>query len=123
MQLELNLFVLAKRILVGTKLDLRNNEEMIAKLKEKGLKPISKEQGLQMAKELEFDAYCEHSALTQEGLKVSITLWEFVCFYCFPILLFQRDALILQFHWLYLVEKIQMVQKPIQSVYFAKGKQ
>ena len=56
-------------ILVGTKLDLRDNKETIEKLKEKKLAPITYPQGLQMMKEVGSVKYLECSALTQKGLK------------------------------------------------------
>lgn len=42
-------------ILVGTKLDLRDEKETIEKLKEKKLSPITYPQGLAMAKEISND--------------------------------------------------------------------
>lgn len=42
-------------ILVGTKLDLRDDKETIEKLKEKKLSPITYPQGLAMAKEISND--------------------------------------------------------------------
>lgn len=56
-------------ILVGTKLDLREDKETIDKLKEKKLAPITYPQGLAMAKEIGAVKYLECSALTQKGLK------------------------------------------------------
>ncbi|PKU43253.1 ras-related c3 botulinum toxin substrate 1 [Limosa lapponica baueri] len=75
-------------ILVGTKLDLRDDKDTIEKLKEKKLTPITYPQGLAMAKEIGMTAtgllwassklylwrscavkYLECSALTQRGLK------------------------------------------------------
>ncbi|KAG0223118.1 P-loop containing nucleoside triphosphate hydrolase protein [Mortierella sp. GBAus27b] len=56
-------------ILVGTKLDLREDRETIDKLKEKRMLPITYPQGLQMAKEIGAVRYLECSALTQKGLK------------------------------------------------------
>ena len=56
-------------ILVGTKLDLRDDKETIEKLKEKKMCPISTAQGLQMSKEISAVKYLECSALTQKGLK------------------------------------------------------
>eukprot|EP00730_Choanoeca_flexa_P002234 TRINITY_DN10964_c0_g1_i2.p1 TRINITY_DN10964_c0_g1~~TRINITY_DN10964_c0_g1_i2.p1 ORF type:complete len:193 (+),score=44.04 TRINITY_DN10964_c0_g1_i2:108-686(+) len=57
-------------ILVGTKLDLRDDKAAIAKLAEKKLAPLTYPQGLQMAKEISACKYLECSALTQKGLKV-----------------------------------------------------
>jgi len=56
-------------ILVGTKLDLREDPEKLESLKEKGLSPISSEQGEQLATEIKAVKYMECSALTQKGLK------------------------------------------------------
>ncbi|PWA32557.1 hypothetical protein CCH79_00015066 [Gambusia affinis] len=56
-------------ILVGTKLDLRDEKETIEKLKEKKLAPITYPQGLALAKEIDAVKYLECSALTQRGLK------------------------------------------------------
>lgn len=56
-------------ILVGTKLDLREDKETIERLKDKKLAPITYPQGLTMAKEIGAVKYLECSALTQKGLK------------------------------------------------------
>ncbi|XP_065175327.1 ras-related C3 botulinum toxin substrate 1-like [Sycon ciliatum] len=56
-------------ILVGTKLDLRDDKDTVEKLKEKRLAPISFTNGLQMQKEIHAVKYLECSALTQKGLK------------------------------------------------------
>lgn len=56
-------------ILVGTKLDLREDRETIDKLREKRQSPITYPQGIQMAKEINAVRYLECSALTQKGLK------------------------------------------------------
>jgi GTPase SAR1 family protein len=56
-------------ILVGTKLDLREDRETIEKLREKRMSVITYPQGLQMAKEVGAMKYLECSALTQKGLK------------------------------------------------------
>jgi len=53
-------------ILVGTKLDLRDDKETIEKLKEKRLAPITYPQGLQMMKEIGAVKYLECSARTQK---------------------------------------------------------
>ncbi|CAG8615433.1 13018_t:CDS:1, partial [Acaulospora morrowiae] len=56
-------------ILVGTKLDLREDKETIIKLRQKSQSPITYPQGLQMAKDISAVRYLECSALTQKGLK------------------------------------------------------
>ncbi|KAG7274384.1 hypothetical protein CRUP_002826 [Coryphaenoides rupestris] len=56
-------------ILVGTKLDLREDKETCDKLREKKLTPITYPHGLAMAKEIGSVKYLECSALTQRGLK------------------------------------------------------
>ncbi|CAD0199501.1 unnamed protein product [Chrysodeixis includens] len=56
-------------ILVGTKLDLREDKDTIEKLKDKKLAPITYTQGLGMSKEISAVKYLECSALTQKGLK------------------------------------------------------
>uniref|UniRef100_A0A3Q0T105 small monomeric GTPase n=1 Tax=Amphilophus citrinellus TaxID=61819 RepID=A0A3Q0T105_AMPCI len=56
-------------ILVGTKLDLRDDKDTIEKLKKDNLSPINYPQGLAMAKEIGSVKYLECSALTQRGLK------------------------------------------------------
>jgi len=56
-------------ILVGTKLDLREDRETLEKLKERRLSPINYPQGLAMAKEIAAVKYVECSALTQKGVK------------------------------------------------------
>ncbi|KAF7489077.1 Ras-related C3 botulinum toxin substrate 1 [Sarcoptes scabiei] len=56
-------------ILVGTKLDLREDPRTLEKLKERKLHPITYPQGLGMAKEIGAVKYLECSALTQKGLK------------------------------------------------------
>ena len=45
-------------ILVGTKLDLRDDKDTIEKLKEKKLTPITYPQGLAMAKEIGMRPHC-----------------------------------------------------------------
>uniref|UniRef100_A0A6B2LQD0 Uncharacterized protein n=1 Tax=Arcella intermedia TaxID=1963864 RepID=A0A6B2LQD0_9EUKA len=56
-------------ILVGTKVDLREDAGTIEKLASKKQAPISYEQGLQMVQEISAVKYMECSALTQTGLK------------------------------------------------------
>ena len=56
-------------ILVGTKLDLREDRETIKKLWDKRMAPITYQQGLSMAKDVGAVKYLECSALTTKGLK------------------------------------------------------
>ena len=56
-------------ILVGTKLDLRDDRETIDRLREKGMAPITYEMGMGKAKSINAIKYMECSALTQKGLK------------------------------------------------------
>jgi len=57
------------QILVGTKVDLREDPGIIEKLALKRMSPITYEQGLSMATEIGAKRYMECSALTQQGLK------------------------------------------------------
>ncbi|XP_070537682.1 ras-related C3 botulinum toxin substrate 1-like isoform X1 [Ptychodera flava] len=59
----------APKILVGTKIDLRENKEVLEKLKEKGKSPIKKDAGQKLAGKIGAVRYMESSALTQEGIK------------------------------------------------------
>jgi Ras-related C3 botulinum toxin substrate 1 len=56
-------------ILVGTKMDMRDDPDTVDALKEKRLAPIGYMQGLVMAREINAVKYLECSALTQKGLK------------------------------------------------------
>ena len=56
-------------ILVGTKLDLRNDPDTIARLQQKRRAPVNTEEGEALAHELGAYKYIECSALTQQGLK------------------------------------------------------
>jgi Ras-related C3 botulinum toxin substrate 1 len=56
-------------ILVGTKLDLRDDEEMLKKLREKDTSPVTEEMGNKLKSEIGAVAYGECSAKTQKGLK------------------------------------------------------
>ena len=57
------------KILVGTKLDLRDNPEEIERLRERRKSPIAQKQGEAMRKKIRAVAYMECSALTQAGLR------------------------------------------------------
>lgn len=56
-------------ILVGTKLDLRDDKETIEKLREKKLSPITYPQGLAMAKEISNDASLSTNLFQGDSLK------------------------------------------------------
>jgi len=56
-------------VLVGTKLDLREDAATIEKLRERRMAPIQYSQGVTMAKDIGAVKYLECSALTQKGLK------------------------------------------------------
>lgn len=60
-------------ILVGTKLDLRNDENVIEELKRKNLAPISQTRGEDLRKEIHARKYVECSALKQQGLQQVFT--------------------------------------------------
>ena len=54
--------------ITGTKVDLREDKQMIDSLKEEDKKPIEQEEGEKLAKSIEAVKYLECSALTQQGL-------------------------------------------------------
>ena len=56
-------------LLVGTKLDMRENPSTVSKLQKEGKQPITREMGLKLKEEINAVDYVECSALTQKGLK------------------------------------------------------
>ena len=56
-------------ILVGTKLDLREDRATLEGLRQKRMEPVSYEQALGVSKEIRAHKYLECSALTQRNLK------------------------------------------------------
>lgn len=56
-------------ILVGTKLDLREDPGTLESLRQKRMEPVSYDQALVCAKEIRAHKYLECSALTQRNLK------------------------------------------------------
>jgi len=56
-------------VLVGLKIDLRDDETELEELAKEGKQPIIPEQGKKLALELKAECYRECSALTQTGLK------------------------------------------------------
>mmetsp|Transcript_34812 Transcript_34812/g.47599 ORF Transcript_34812/g.47599 Transcript_34812/m.47599 type:complete len:203 (-) Transcript_34812:240-848(-) len=59
----------APLILVGTKIDLRDDQQTVEELQSQGKELITTEQGAEMAKEINALQYLECSALTRGGLK------------------------------------------------------
>eukprot|EP01099_Mayorella_cantabrigiensis_P002610 TRINITY_DN2140_c0_g5_i1.p1 TRINITY_DN2140_c0_g5~~TRINITY_DN2140_c0_g5_i1.p1 ORF type:complete len:168 (-),score=17.50 TRINITY_DN2140_c0_g5_i1:417-920(-) len=56
-------------LLIGTKLDLRDDPNIIEQLRKEKSGPITQEQGLEMGKKIGAASYVECSALTQKGLR------------------------------------------------------
>jgi len=56
-------------IVVGTKLDLRDDPQALDTLKKQKLAPVTYEEGRRLATEIGAGAYCECSGMTQKGLK------------------------------------------------------
>lgn len=55
--------------MIGTKIDLRTNEESIKRLNDLGLEAISTAQGMEMSKEIGAKQYMECSALESIGVQ------------------------------------------------------
>ena len=53
----------------GTKIDLREDKEVIGQLSAQSLSPIKRDHGIKMASKIRAIKYLECSALTQRGLK------------------------------------------------------
>ncbi|XP_016339048.1 rho-related GTP-binding protein RhoG-like [Sinocyclocheilus anshuiensis] len=60
-------------LLVGTKKDLRDDPEVLKKLKEKNLSVVSQQQGVALARQIQASKYMECSALSQDGVKEVFT--------------------------------------------------
>ena len=56
-------------VVVGTKLDLRDNQTIIAKLAKQNTRPITYEQGLAMANKVRARFYCECSSISRKGVQ------------------------------------------------------
>lgn len=56
-------------LLVGTKIDLREDKETLQSLSDAGQVPVKREQGQKLANKIRAVKYLECSALTQRGLK------------------------------------------------------
>ena len=73
-------------ILVGTKLDLREDPATLESLRQKRMEPVSYDQALIVAKEIRAHKYLECSALTQRNLKsVFDEAIRFVFLPCAPL--------------------------------------
>ena len=66
---DLRLKSQAPFILVGTKLDLRDDPDTLAELSLRRDMPVTREEGAAAAKQLGAAAYLECSALTKEGIQ------------------------------------------------------
>lgn len=60
-------------VLTGTKVDLRDNVEIVEELKTKGISPITTEKGIELAKDIGAVKYVETSALTLRGIRELFT--------------------------------------------------
>ncbi|KAJ5076584.1 rac1 [Anaeramoeba ignava] len=69
----------SKIILIGTKIDLRNNEERINELKEENQKLITKEEGMDLAKKIKAIKYFECSSLNQKGIETIFNEIMLIC--------------------------------------------
>jgi GTPase SAR1 family protein len=56
-------------LVLGTKIDLREDKEALSILSEQNMSPIRREQGQKLANKVRAVRYMECSALTQRGLK------------------------------------------------------
>jgi len=56
-------------LLIGTKIDLREDKEALQALSDNGHSPVKREQGQKLANKIRAVRYLECSALTQRGLK------------------------------------------------------
>ena len=67
-------------VLIGTKLDLRQNNEFLAEMSKRGIEPITTQQGDTLAKQIGAAAYIECSAITQVNLHQAfqecLTAWS-----------------------------------------------
>ncbi len=55
-------------ILIGTKIDMREHRSVVLRMNEKRMAPLTREDGLQLVRDLKLDGFMECSALTKRGL-------------------------------------------------------
>ena len=70
-------------MIVGTQVDLRDDPAVKARLAKQGLRPITREDGEKLARQLRAASYAECSALTQYKIKeifdeASVRPWSFI---------------------------------------------
>jgi GTPase SAR1 family protein len=70
-----------KKMLVGTKTDLRTDEYVLGKLEKGGEAPITTLEGKALAMELGFDAYVECSALASQKSLQDVFQTAFTCIF------------------------------------------
>ena len=64
-----HVYYFALKYFAGTKIDLREDKEVIGQLSAQSLSPIKRDHGIKMASKIRAIKYLECSALTQRGLK------------------------------------------------------
>ena len=64
-----HVYYYALKYFAGTKIDLREDKEVIGQLSAQSLSPIKRDHGIKMASKIRAIKYLECSALTQRGLK------------------------------------------------------
>lgn len=62
-----------KYVLVGTKIDMRTDYDQLKKLHNENSKPLTYEQGYQLAKDINAELYIECSSLTQKNINLLFT--------------------------------------------------
>jgi len=60
----------SKLLIVGTKIDLREDPDALSRLRERNLEAITEKEGRELASSVNAVCYVECSALTQKGLKI-----------------------------------------------------
>lgn len=65
-----NEFLSVPVVLVGTKIDLRDDERVVGELEKQGLLPVSHAQGVEMQQEINASSYVECSSLKHQNLRV-----------------------------------------------------